>query len=879
MSNQSNFTLCLYQLWICLLLAKCSSLCIIRRDGAYCSMSKLDQVPDLPHHITYVDLSLNYISEISEKSFFGLEALQVIIMQQQEIRLLLKSNAFSGLYNLTKLDLSYNHFLQLDMGTFNGLLNLQTLILTQCNLNGSILSGDYLRPLVSLEKLILYDNAINKIQPGLFFVNMSKFHLLDVSRNWINSICEADLFGFQGRHFTLLKLTDIKMHDMDVFWSKWDECGNPFKNMSMTVLDLSQNTFSVDMAVLFFRAISGTKIHSLILNKSSSMGKSVWYQNLKDPEKNTFKGLADSGVKTLDLSGARIFALKYSLFSYMRDLEQISVASNSINYIETNTFLGVPHLKMLNLSYNLLDKIYSTTFDNLPNLEILDLSYNNIRSLMPGSFKGLPNLFCLNLTENSLQHVYEMAILPNLKVLLLANNKIISLYHLSSIARNVTEIHLEFNRLQNAEHLYIIIVNFPRIEKIYIACNVFLLCEHNKNYVVSPSNSLQVLDLSVTGLHNNWSKRKCLGVFDNLHQLHTLYLQHNYMSSLPINIFKGLTSLVLLDLSFNFLTHLPNGIFPQSLRILNLAYNRLGSVDPHAFSTLTVINMYGNHFFCDCDLRGLQTWINQTNVMFFTPIENLTCEFPKQQYGIPLVQSVLCDDEKDEEIAENLRFIFFICCTALIVFSTTGAILFVCMRGYCFKLYRNAMTFVGGKKTLPGNDGFLYDAYLCFSSKDIRWVEKALLRNLDTQFSDQNIFHCCVEARDFMPGEDHLSNMHNAVWKSRKTLCVVSREFLTDGWCLEAFTLAQTKMLQEVRDVLVVLLVEDIPQYKLMKHEAIRTYIQTRKYLKWPEDNQDMEWFFSHLTQSLLKDTKVKHKKQNVETTHNVPGHETVTTV
>ncbi|XP_076844355.1 toll-like receptor 5 isoform X2 [Brachyhypopomus gauderio] len=874
----TSFTLLLHHLWICLLLAEGASVCIIRGDGAYCGWRHLHHVPGLPDYVTYVDLSLNNISEIGEKSFFGLEGLQVIILQQQETRLLLKNNAFSRLSNLTKLDLSFNHFLQMETGALNGLLKLQTLILTQCNLNGSILSGDYLRPLVSLEKLVLYDNEIRKIQPGLFFFNMSKFHVLDLSRNWINSICEADLFGFQGKHFTLLKLTEIKMHDMNSFWPEWAKCGNPFRNMSMTVLDLSHNTFSVDIAELFFKAISGTKIHNLILKKSAGMGKSVWYQNMKDPQKNTFRELANSGITMLDLSGAHIFALSNSLFSYLQDLEQISVASNSINYIETNAFLGVPHLKMLNLSYNLLDKIYSTTFDNLPNLEILDLSYNNIRLLMPKSFNGLQNLLCLNLTENSLHNVYEMATLPSLKVLILVNNKIKSLINLPSIAKNATEMYLGFNRLQNAEELYSIQVDFPRIEKVFIEGNVFSWCKHNRNYVVPPSNSLQVLDLSVTGLHNIWSEGMCLDVFDNLHQLQELSLQENYMSSLPKDIFKGLISLYFLDLSFNSLTHLPNGIFPQSLRVLNLAYNHLGSIDPRVFSTVTIISLYRNRFICDCGLRDFQLWINQTNVTFYTPVEGLTCDFPEEQHGIPLVQSVLCEDEEDEVNAENLRLTFFICCMILVVCTTTGAVLYIRMRGWCFKLYRKVIiTFVEGDKTLPGNDGFMYDIYLCFSSKDFRWVENVLLKNLDTQFSDQNKFRCCFEARDFMPGEDHLSNMHSAVWKSKKTLCVVSREFLKDGWCLEAFTLAQSKMLEEVRDVLVVLLVEDIPQYRLMKYEAIRTYVQTRRYLRWPDDNQDIEWFFNHLTQTVLKDTKVKKERKNVETTHNAPHQEAVT--
>lgn len=43
-----------------------------------------------------------------------------------------------------------------------------------------------------------------------------------------------------------------------------------------------------------------------------------------------------------------------------------------------------------------------------------------------------------------------------------------------------------------------------------------------------------------------------------------------------------------------------------------------------------------------------------------------------------------------------------------------------------------------------------------------------------------------------------------------------------------------------------------------MKHKAIRAFAQRREYLTWPEDPQDMEWFYEHLISRILKETKVK---------------------
>ncbi|KAK3552188.1 hypothetical protein QTP86_005279 [Hemibagrus guttatus] len=646
MTIRASFILPLLQIWICLLVAESTSKCFIKDDKAYCVLRKLDEVPVLPPNITYLDLSLNAISEIHEKSFHGLEKLQILMIQQQEVRLVLRNNAFSGLSNLIKLDLAYNTNLRVDPGAFNGLFNLQILNLTECKLYDSILSGDYLRPLVSLEQLSLAGNDIRKIHPASFFTNMSKLHVVDISHNWINSFCEEDLFHFQGKHFTLLKLHDIKMSDMNPYWGSWNKCGNPFKNMSMTVLDLSLNGFSVDMAVLFFRAIRGTKIHSLILNHSGSMGKGVWYDNTKDPDRDTFMDLAESGIKALDLSKASIFTLKNAVFSYMPDLEEISLAGNSINQIEKEALYGLDNLRKLNLSNNLLDKIYSGTFKNLRSLETLDLSNNNIRMLMSQSFQGLSNLVHLSLSENSLRYVHTLAYLPQLRKLYLDNNKITSLYGLTSQARNVTIIDLRHNKLSNAESFYSILVEFPKVEKIHLGGNRFSLCYLNAHYSVSPSNNVQFLDLHMTGLQMLWLQGKCLHMFDHLHQLRTLLLQQNMIYSLPKDIFKGLSSLNTLDLSVNSLTYISNNIFPKSLRILKLAHNHLGSVDPQAFSTLTTLDLLGNRFLCDCSLRDFQRWLSQKNVKMLTPAEELTCEYPEEQRGKSLLQAALCKDKK-----------------------------------------------------------------------------------------------------------------------------------------------------------------------------------------------------------------------------------------
>lgn len=48
-----------------------------------------------------------------------------------------------------------------------------------------------------------------------------------------------------------------------------------------------------------------------------------------------------------------------------------------------------------------------------------------------------------------------------------------------------------------------------------------------------------------------------------------------------------------------------------------------------------------------------------------------------------------------------------------------------------------------------------------------------------------------------------------------------------------------------------------VTHYQLMQCEAIRAFAQKRHYLVWPEDPQDLEWFYEKLFSKILKNTKV----------------------
>ncbi|XP_041951462.1 toll-like receptor 5 [Alosa sapidissima] len=636
MTTGRPITILLLGISISLLAANGTQQCRIEKNWAYCSGRSLVQVPPLPPNITHVDLSLNYFHNLSEDSFIGLESLVHLDLGSQRVRgLVIKNNTFRGLYNLTFLHLGDNRGMQIETDAFQGLSNLRTLVLLHCDLDERILSGNYLRPLLSLQELNLFGNNIKQFTPAMFFRNMTNLSVLDLSINRMKSICESDLVAFQGKHFRLLSLSSVHLTDMNAWTFNWTKCGNPFKNMSFDTLDLSLTGLSTNKAKLFFSAILGTRINHLIL-RSNIMGSGFGTSNLKDPDRLTFEPLQFSGIKSIDLSRNFINVIKNSVFTPLANLSSITMTSNKINSIEKNAFLGLTDLQKLNLSHNLLGEIYSHTFMNLPNLRILDLSQNNIGALQYLSFLGLSNLRFLNLTGNCLLSVYNLSPLPSLQELHLDDNKIASVDGLQTTVNSATTVSLNKNRLDNMQDLFTILANFPNVTQISVGDNLLSFCSTSSKSSIPSSNRMRELHLQNNALQLIWERGHCLHLFDQLSELSFLSLSFNLLESLPDELFKGLSSLYSLDLSHNSLTHLPERIFPGSLKVLDLSDNFLSSPDPGLFRSLSVIDLKKNRFSCDCDLRAFLVWAKQAKATLFTPISQLYCKFPKAQRGVAI---------------------------------------------------------------------------------------------------------------------------------------------------------------------------------------------------------------------------------------------------
>ena len=120
---------------------------------------------------------------------------------------------------------------------------------------------------------------------------------------------------------------------------------------------------------------------------------------------------------------------------------------------------------------------------------------------------------------------------------------------------------------------------------------------------------------------------------------------------------------------------------------------------------------------------------------------------------------------------------------------------------------------------------FEYDGFIIYSSKDEEWVTKTLLKTLE----EKHGLKCCIHFRDFAPGVLFRENMVKSVYKSRKTVAVVSNNFFSSGFCESEMEYALRRLIEKKDDSLIVVRLDEVDTNKLPIELRQRSYIDCPK--------------------------------------------------
>lgn len=156
-----------------------------------------------------------------------------------------------------------------------------------------------------------------------------------------------------------------------------------------------------------------------------------------------------------------------------------------------------------------------------------------------------------------------------------------------------------------------------------------------------------------------------------------------------------------------------------------------------------------------------------------------------------------------------------------------------------------------------------FDVFLSYSNLDADFVEDTLLPWLE---SDRINMKVCIHRRNFMPGAFITQQCVDRIHQSRRTLAVLSNDFLYSGWCLQEFRIAYQQGIEDKQNRLVAIKCGTIDE-KLFTNE-IKTYLKTITYVE-----REDKWLWEKLEYALphkVKETKNKSSCKVIDVSDNI---------
>ncbi|XP_063042958.1 toll-like receptor 13 [Engraulis encrasicolus] len=790
-----------------------------------CNGMDLTTIPavHLQIHVKELDISCNVISQI-------------------------KLTDLSNILSLRALNLSSNNISSIDDGPFQELIHLRELYMSSNRLKH--VTKGCLRGLVSLSVLRFDGNEIEQIDPSAF-VSLQNLTHVNLAKNRLTRMESVKTILDLPNLFELIieynYITSFVSHNLSS------------KPLQLQRLDLFLNPLNT------FQITNNVLPHLRFLSISRGyVGPLQWNIRLTVRHSQITKFNYTTHVlptlSQLDFSNNNINQVTCSDFSNLTLLKRLDLHRNQIYNLSNCTFQNLQNLQVLKLGLNNLIDVRHIFNDYLPKLNILDLHSNKISTLLEGTFKGLCALQHLSIYDNQINSISENAFegLHNLKELVLTGN------HLNQNTFTSPDI---FKGLESLEELnlndnYITFdrrFKFPPFAMLKSLKKLFV-ADQRRGMTNLPCNLLEGLS-SLTSFHgsNLNIQYVCPETFSYTPKLQYLDLSNNAFmmdNSLSSRVFHPILALSELNLEQSLLTSL-NFVIDANLSQLTklqIKNNQLQVINQTIIEflpNLRNVDIRNNKFICDCSNEWLLHWANtsaQTQVLYFNQYQ---CSYP------PAAQGQYLEDFKTSSCTLDLEFIYFVGSSSLVIATLLVSFTYDFVRFQLVYAYYLLLAYLYDSKRQrrQRQHGLLYDAFVSYNSQDELWVLQELLPHLETEQG----WRLCLHHRDFEPGKPIIDNIVDGIYSSRKTICVVTRNYLRSEWCSKEIQVASFRLFDENNDVLILVLLEDIPAQQLSPYHRMRKLVKKQTYLCWPKHGEDKRIFWEKLRMAMSANTEDNH--------------------
>uniref|UniRef100_A0A8C7QDB5 TIR domain-containing protein n=2 Tax=Oncorhynchus mykiss TaxID=8022 RepID=A0A8C7QDB5_ONCMY len=517
----------------------------------------------------------------------------------------------------------------------------------------------------------------------------------------------------------------------------------------------------------------------------------------------------------------------------LKNLSQLNIVGLEDNRLDICSFQKQPITWLTNLTLGLKNQmLFAKQFICLVKLLYLDIKYNLISNIEDFAFLGLTNLESLDITRNKITQINANTFygLHSLTWLDLRNNPLI---------HNIEA--MSFTHLMSLRQVFLGQVHYPLTEPV-IKLNLTLifggiLSQLTHLYISSAMRPMQLtIGSNITSKQNlslqlKGQTRSADIIFHNLTKLEVLEMYHCRIYSLEGSLTKDLKSLKRVYL------HIEN--------IYNVFYS---FIEP--LSSLKLLTFDNLQMFCSCDNAWLITWAKgcrQVEVIMLGPYAKT---------GMYALEDLICLSDNGIDTPNFVKYTEANCTTEVVLFFMLVVLVHNLAGPYLLPLYHITLGWLLEAMRSNTRGRYHYDAFVSYSGKDERWVVEELLPNLEQR--GPPFLRLCLHSRDFQLGKDIVENITDSLYRSRHTLCLVSRHYLRSNWCSLEMKLATYRLQLEQRDILLLVFLEKIPPRHLSAHHRLARLLKTRTYLDWPQDPLQHQAFWDRLWAKLKPQTELE---------------------
>uniref|UniRef100_A0A3B4B0B8 TIR domain-containing protein n=1 Tax=Periophthalmus magnuspinnatus TaxID=409849 RepID=A0A3B4B0B8_9GOBI len=656
----------------------------------------------------------------------------------------IRESDFNGFTKLETLVLAKNYIKHIENGAFSDLFALNKLNLMHNKLTK--LTDNMFEGLTNLTVLVLKNNKIKSISP-LCFKPLGKLQKLDMSFNML--VNNSDVVNIVS-HCPSLKVLDLIKFRFGVFRKNISVIGDTLLQSCsrLTDLKLTQNALT-ELSESSLRTMTRLTNLSIESNRLSIIPPTI--RNM-------------SSLIQLSFDSNQILKLQCSDFLNLQSLRKISLNYNRISTFKSCVFQDLQNLRELYLENNFISQLDGTISNSLPNLAVFNVSENHLRSIEKHTFFNMSHLTVLNLKSKSATEIQSGGLegLVGLKRLTFSLN-----YHSGSVFEGLT-LHLEALQeltiqVDKSACVYHALYILHGLKKLRVLSLDTICCLTPSNIFGETPN---LINLQITNCVEISPKPE---LFHPITDLHILNLSHNKMKNLDFLIKANLTKLEKLILANNDLAVINETVF-------------------EALPSLKYLDLSGNPFVCDCSNAWFINWTIRNKQVQVVNAYQYRCSSPPTEEGHFLL------DFNVQLCWEFTGFLCFISTSALVLVTLLSSFTYHFLRWQLVYGFYLLLAFLYDSKKKRQGCPDIYDAFVSYNVHDEDWVYKELLPELE----EVQGWRLCLHHRDFQPGTaaPHSQFHQNAIYSSRKTLCVISRRYLQSEWCSREIQMARYGLTQ-----------------------------------------------------------------------------------